>query len=510
MVAGHPQIPAYALAAAFFYLGWRGRGAGLKLRLRAGGAMLLGIGMAQALWWPMLLLIGRSTRILHLAAPDNDVVMPWGRLLALIVPGIQGWAGPVALSDDNPFTGYPNNSYFWDTASYIGILPLLAIAGLLIVCVMRKLTPDWRFRYLAWLGAGAFVLSLPLAEPLLHMLPGTLLRSPARMLYLSTFCSAVALGAGVDAVRGIEWPRRWVLNSALAVILALHFADLSWFAHWFIQTNPREEETLPFQATLDREVGSGRIAQEREDTVFSYGDRFDDAGGFDSIFLARFNRGYLALAGEPPETNEQLFDASVLPANALEALGVRFVITTATRKDLALASSTEDAQLYRVANPAPRADFFATDRAEFAPEQQIPSLFAGGSWNRLLLASDAGGYLLAMTPGATGSGRVDYSRPSSDEITVQSSSSAPGFIHVLEAYDPGWTATVDGTASRVLPANGFAMAIPVGAGIHVLRMHYETQGRRTGEGLSLICFLLLVGLVASARSNNIESPIGVL
>src|ERR1700734_91701 len=141
-----------------------------------------------------------------------------------------------------------------------------------------------------------------------------------------------------------------MVNSALAALLALHFADLSWFAHWFIETYPREEEALPFRATLDREVGSGRIAQEREDSVFSYGDRYDDAGGFDSIFLARFNRAYLALAGQAPGTNEQLCDASVLPVNALEALGVRFVVTTENRTGLPLVSTTEGANLYRVAN----------------------------------------------------------------------------------------------------------------------------------------------------------------
>jgi len=90
------------------------------------GVMTLGVGLAFAIWWPMLTLIGRSTRVLRLAAPDNDIAMPWGRLLALIVPGIQGWADPVTLAEHNPFTGYPNNSYFWDTASYIGLLPLVA------------------------------------------------------------------------------------------------------------------------------------------------------------------------------------------------------------------------------------------------------------------------------------------------------------------------------------------------------------------------------------------------
>jgi len=410
VAAGHPQVPAYALGSALVYAMWRGRAVATILRVRVAGAMGLGVGLAMAVWWPMLKLIGRSTRILHLAAPDNDVVMPYSRLVALIVPGIQGWADPVTLSDKNPFTGYPNSSYFWDTASYIGILPLVAMAALPIVCIVRKRVPEWRWRFLVCLGVGAFLCSLPLAGPLLHLLPGTMLRSPARMLYMSTFCAAVALGTGVDALRAVHWLRgAWVGYPVLAVLLAAHFADLRRFDHWFIETYPRENEAPEFQSTLNREPGSRRIAEEREDTVFTDGDWYDDAGGFDSIFLARFNRGYLALAGLPADTNEQVFDASVLPIKALEGLGVRFVITTEERADLVLTDKTDDANLYRVANPAPRADFFAAGQAEIVPEQQIPAVFAKGSWNRLLLEPDAKKYLpVGGSDGSRLGANVDY------------------------------------------------------------------------------------------------------
>ena len=499
VVAGHPQVPAYALLSAFIYLAWRGRGASMALRVRAAAAMVLGIGLALAAWWPMLMLIGRSTRVLRLAAPDNDVSMPYSRLLALVVPGIQGWAEPVALADQNPFAGYPNNAWFWDTASYVGLLPLIAIIALLIVCAVRRRMPNWRGIFLACIGTGALICSLPLATPLLHLLPGTFLRSPARLLYISTFCAAVALGAGVDSLRVVAWPRRvLLLNGALAALLALHFADLWNFAHWFIQTYPSAENAPAFQSILDREAGSGRIAEEREDLVFSYGDRYDDAGGFDSIFLARFNRAWLALAGLPSDTNEQVFDASVLPPRALEAMGVRFVITTQARSDLQLARSTDDAKLYRVANPAPRAGFIAASRAEFERAQQIPAMFASGPWDRLLLEPDARGSLPPAGV-ATGAERIDYERPSSDEIDFAATSPQPGFVYVLEAFDPGWSATVDGVGAPVLPANGFAMAIPMAAGNHAVRLHYATPGRATGEWLSLVSLCFLIGLIASAK-----------
>ncbi len=478
VVAGHPQIPAYSVGAAFLYIWWRGRGSALQHRLRVSAAMLLGIGLTLAAWWPMLLFIGRSTRILHLAPPDNDVFMPWSRLLALIAPGIQGWATPMDLSDQNPFSGYPNSSWFWDTASYIGLLPLIAVAGLGIRAVIRRRLPDWRWRFLAVLGTVALLGALPLALPILHLLPGTLLRSSARLLYLSTFCAAAALGAAVDAIREAPWPRR-TLHAAMAIVLALHFADLWRFANRFIQTYPRDEGPAEFQTTLDREIGSGRIADERDGNTPLYGERYDDAGGFDSVFLARFNRAWMALAGEPPDTNEQVFDASTLPTRALEAFGVRFVI---------------GADLYRVPHPAPRVQFFPAPRAEFEPASRIPEIFAAGSWNRLLLEPAArphipSGLTVHIPPS------LDYSRPSPDEIRIQVSNSQPGFVYVLESFDPGWTASVDNVPAPVLPANGFAMAAPVSPGAHAIRLIYRTPGRGTGLLLSLTSLVLLGVLV---------------
>jgi hypothetical protein len=459
VVAGHPQLPAYSVASALLYAIWRGFGkVQARGATRVSAAIALGAGLAFAVWWPMLLLIARSTRVLRLAAPDNDIAMPYRRLLALIMPGIHGWAQPVDLADNHPFTGFPNRAYFWDTASYIGILPLVAIAALFIGCIVRRRMPDSRWMFLSCLGVAAFLCSLPFASPLLHSLPGTLLRSPARLLYLSTFCAAVALGAGVDAIRRARWPLLLV-----AVLLCLHFADLWGFAHWFIQTTPREEDPPAFQAIIDREAGDGRIAEQRVYQTFSNDDRHDDAGGFDSIFLARVYRGILALAESPPGLNRQWIDATELPVKALQATGVRLVITDKTRTDLELAASDEDTNLYRVPHPAPRATLLA--------------------------------------------GEIGYARPSSDEILLRTKSLAVGFAEVLEAYDPGWTAVVDAAPAPVLPANGFAMAVPVPAGSHTVRLRYKTPGRPMGAALSLLSLALLAGLILSARPRTESSQL---
>jgi len=449
VAAGHPQVPAYAMASALLF-------AVLTRRFRAAGAMLLGAGLTLAIWWPMLLLIGRSTRLLSLAAPDNDISMPYGRLLALIVPGIDGWAYPVRLADNHKFSGYPNNAWFWDTASYTGILPLVAVAALGIRCVMQRRIPEFRWTFLASLSVGALLCALPFASPLLHALPGTILRSPARLLYISTFGAAVAVGVFADWLRQVGWAKQLIL-----ILLAIHVAELGWFCSLFIRADPRDESPPAFQATIDRETGDARIAEERTSDLRTNDDRHDDAGGFDSIFLANSYRGVIHLAGLPAETNRQIIDATKFPRGALEEMGVRFVITDESRSDLEFLATEDDVNLYRVPDPLPRASF---------------------------------------------SGPFDYQRPSSDEILLQTRSGEAGMAQFLEAFDPGWSATVDGAPATVRPLNELGMAVDVPAGKHAVRLFYETPGRAVGVVLSAISLAGLVALLRRTTAGRYQNP----
>jgi hypothetical protein len=444
VAAGHPQVPAYAMAAALLF-------AVLTRRFRAAGAMVLGAGLTLVVWWPMLLLIGRSTRVLSLAAPENDIAMPYGRLLALIVPGIDGWAYPVTLADRHEFSGYPNYAYFWDTAAYIGILPLVAIAGLGIRCAMERRMPEFRWTFLALLSLAAFLCALPFASPLLHALPGTILRSPARLLYIPTFGAAVAVGIFSDWLRRVRWAKQLVL-----LLLAVHFADLGWFSSLFIHVDERDESPAAFQATIDRETGDARIAEERTSDLNSNDERHDDAGGFDSIFLANSYRSVIHLAGFPPETNRQIIDATQFPESALEQMGVKFVITSEPRSDLEyVATNDDDVSLYRVPHPFPRASF----------------------------------------SGASFSGTIGYRRPSSDEILLHTRSGKGGIAQILESWDPGWRAAVDGAPVQVRPSNGLGMAVALPAGEHTVRLQYGTPGRAMGVVLSAISLAGLGWLV---------------
>ena len=499
-VAGHPQVPAYALATALLYVMARGHG---WHRLRAVAAIALGLGTTLVAWWPMLLLIQRSTRVLHLAPPDNDIVMPYSRLLALLVPGVHGWPGLLEHPSQHPFTGYPNDAYFWDTVAYVGLLPLIAILLLLIASVARKRVPAWPWSFLAAVGVGALILALPATSYLRAMTPGTFFRSPSRLLYLSTFAASVALGFGVSAFLKSKVFTPGVRQALVACCLLLHLVDLGGFGWRFVRTRARQHhDSGPYEQTLAREVKDGRIGVDFE-LVRDYGDRYDDAGVFDSLLLANPYRAILQLLGQPPDLNTQDMDGSDYTLPALRAAGVRFVVTAAERKDLTLADTSNDkADLYRVPDPAPRASFFADEVVDFMPRENIVDAFAAQSGgNRLLLPVETRGQGAPVTSPAPDRvpAQVIYSRPSSDEIKLDAATDRAGFVYVVEAFDPGWSAQVDGGSAPVVLANGFAMAIPTAPGRHSIRLSYSTPGRMVGGVLSLVSGCLLAGLIWTVR-----------
>jgi Bacterial membrane protein YfhO len=61
-----------------------------------------------------------------------------------------------------------------------------------------------------------------------------------------------------------------------------------------------------------------------------------------------------------------------------------------------------------------------------------------------------------------------------------------GYLVVRESFARGWTASVDGTATPVLRANGKHRAVPVPAGRHEVDLRYVPPGLGWGLGLSLL------------------------
>ncbi|MCS6964200.1 MAG: YfhO family protein [Thermoflexus sp.] len=62
----------------------------------------------------------------------------------------------------------------------------------------------------------------------------------------------------------------------------------------------------------------------------------------------------------------------------------------------------------------------------------------------------------------------------------------PGWLVLMESFDPGWRATVDGQAVPVRRANGLFQAIAVPGGVHRVRWEYQPAGWGVGIGLTAL------------------------
>jgi hypothetical protein len=473
-LAGHPQLPFYALAAATAYAVWRMRSRRCWMPL---AAMAGGVSCSLFAWWPMLKLIGRSNRLVSLQGARNDVPLVLGRLKALVLPWADGWPDAVSRMPAKAFSGFPGDPYFWDTVSYVGLLPLVAILLLGVEVVVRRKVPGPIPLFFVLLGSVSLLTALPFVQGLQQVLPITFLRSSSRQLYLVAFCLSFALGWAVQEVLG--WGRGPGRKWAVAVVLlslAAHGADLGRHDRSFLRALPASRGAVipELESLLEKEVGDARVGFDH--VLFLRCNReFDDVGFFDSLCLLRPYQAVLSQAGRSHDENVETLDACKLPAKFLAETCVKYVVTRAPRgEDLILRGNLGMGKLYEVPGVAPRAGF--------VPDQ----------------------------PAVTGSAApsVLYERPSSDTIVVHTKADAGGTLKLVESWDPGWSARLDGAPAPVSAVEGFLLGVKVPAGEHTVLLSYRTPGLRTGLALSLLglASVALLLLLRWKQPSGPESP----
>lgn len=484
-LAGHPQLPIYAFAACFLYLMFRGD---MRAAVRTSSVMICGVGIAAFALYPMFQLVQRSTRVLRLDEPGNNIFFPYGRLLAFLFPWKDGAPSGVLHTQVQPFHGYPNQAFFWDTVCYVGWLPVLAAAFLLTRRLILRTMPTRPWQFLAIGGFLALVLALPFIQQALSWIPGTILRSPSRQIYLTTLALSLGLGAAVhvacEAIRSRRWPWAW---GVLAVGLMAHLADIGSHARSFVRAVPittKAQRIVP--ADIAAHVGDGRVAIDYMLGV-PWNRQIDDVGFFDSIMLAKSYQATLAINGDPPRLNIQDACGGAFNARVLRYTGVRLVITTTQRTDLPKVGHNGAVQFYSVPDALPRVHFLPQRACHFlGPEATQERLRDQNHDLRqaILLplpAPQSTPQNLDRPPAAN----IQYQRESGDRITLQVTTDQSGYVRILEAWDPGWTATVNGQPAEVLCADGAVMAIAAGPETREIRLRFATPGAGTGAAMSV-------------------------
>jgi len=101
-------------------------------------------------------------------------------------------------------------------------------------------------------------------------------------------------------------------------------------------------------------------------------------------------------------------------------------------------------------------------------------------------------------PASDGSTTIEHYAP--ENVQVRVDATKPVVLILLDAFDAGWTATLEsGVELPILRANALVRAVVVPAGTHVVAFSYQTPLLKTGAWASLVGVLLSFWLIAHAR-----------
>ncbi len=155
----------------------------------------------------------------------------------------------------------------------------------------------------------------------------------------------------------------------------------------------------------------------------------------------------------------------------------------------------EPARVYDVPDPLPRA--FIVGRVVVADGPAALSAVVAPDFDphaQVVLPSAPGG---AFAPDSHGRAKVLDLEP--DRVTVAAELTAPGFLVLADAYDPGWTVSVDGRPGRVLRANLAFRGVRVPGGRHRVDFRYRPRWVLLGVGISATSVAAALASAALAR-----------
>ena len=150
-------------------------------------------------------------------------------------------------------------------------------------------------------------------------------------------------------------------------------------------------------------------------------------------------------------------------------------------------------RVYRVPDPLPRT--YAVSGVRVAEGVGALELLLDTSFEprRELILSGAGVESLPVKETFSGTSRIlDYAP---DQVRIEARLNQPGYLVLVDGYDPGWSATVDGKPAEVLRANLAFRAVELPAGSHLVVLSYWPRSLSLGLIISAIALLAGLGIL---------------
>jgi len=93
--------------------------------------------------------------------------------------------------------------------------------------------------------------------------------------------------------------------------------------------------------------------------------------------------------------------------------------------------------------------------------------------------------------GSSAAGSVRVLVKTSNTVELQAEMRQAGWLVLLDRWDPGWQATVDGRPAAVMVANHMFRAVQLGSGAHRVEFSYRPRGLLLGATISVLTFVAL-------------------
>ncbi|HJU57932.1 MAG TPA: hypothetical protein VJ774_04285 [Actinomycetota bacterium] len=239
-----------------------------------------------------------------------------------------------------------------------------------------------------------------------------------------------------------------------------------------------------------------------------------DALGYSPIQLPRY-WSYIRAINRLPV----FYNASVIQVPRLEhlrLLGVRYLIVRSVVLDGGLLPpglsggtvATEGAyRLVEVEGAEPRVSVVPGWRVVPDAVAALEAVTADGFDPATTAVLETDPRLEPVDGGSPGGASYSERRP--EEVTIDVDAHVPSIVVVRNAWDEGWSATVDGEPTPVLPTDLLLQGVPVPAGTHEIRLVYREPTIARGILWSSFVWLGLFAVVALVliRQRRLRGPV---
>jgi hypothetical protein len=547
-LAGHPQATLYLtflLACLSVYeIAYRARHKSEPLDaltvVRMALPVVIALGIFAIQFLPAQELADLSRRDVITYQKSVEGSLSWGHLYTFVMPRLFGLSN--AANDAK--VPYWNGAYYnsWETAIYIGILPLFfaLLAG--VTSPKRKYVPFLAgmaaFAILFAMGDHFFLYKLFFNFPLFNRL-----RTPARMMMVFSFCATALSTVGLAAAMQTTEPRfgktagltlrgLLVLPWLLAIVGAIH-------ANTFVQGLPPEADqsiswaaglaAFPLLAMLvitmlqytGKLRGLALALPAIAVTVielFMYGMSVN-AGTEDPRVAFRQQPELISMLQQDQakelsrartrEGNQMLVKRNQGAYDKLQLIeGYNPLVLQRVSPDMANQEGSADLMNIKWSISKQQAGGFGERttylprvrmyyRTEVLPDEAARERLkqdAAFDYRNTMLLEEAPSAAIGVPDPAATSSIVKYAE---NEIQASVKTASNGMLFFSEVYYPAWKAYVDDKPVKLYRAFTSLRAVEVPAGTHTVTLRYESDAFRTGSLITIVTLVISVGALGA-------------